>query len=91
MTMLLYHLLAERLRDWRAQRKAAREINALLRGCGFVETAPRDWRKTMVLPAPVCSGDGPVRPGIRQLAKQAPRPFRASRIDVQCGNVNDGV
>jgi hypothetical protein len=29
MTMLLYHLhtLAERLRDWRAQRKVAREIN----------------------------------------------------------------
>jgi hypothetical protein len=45
MTMLLYHLLAERLRDWRAQRKAAREINALLRGCGFVETAPRDWQR----------------------------------------------
>jgi hypothetical protein len=45
MTMLLYHLLAERLRDWRAQRKAAREINAPLRGCGFVETAPRDWRR----------------------------------------------
>jgi hypothetical protein len=75
MTMLLYHLLAERLRDWRAQRKAAREINALLRGCGFVETAPRDWRKTMVLPAPVCSGDGPRPTGHTATCEAGSPPF----------------
>jgi hypothetical protein len=40
--MLLYHLhtLAERFRERRAARKAARRMNALLRGHGFVETAP---------------------------------------------------
>jgi hypothetical protein len=62
MTMLLYHLhtLVERRCAWRDQRKAVRKMDALLRGHGFVETAPGDWRKTIVLAAPVCSGDRPL-------------------------------
>jgi hypothetical protein len=49
--MLLYHLhtLVKRLHAWRKKRKAAHEIDAMLRGHGFVETTRGDWRKTMVL------------------------------------------
>jgi hypothetical protein len=81
MTMLLYHLhtLAERFCERRAARKAARRMNALLRGHGFVETAPGVWRKTMVLRPPYVRATGPCPTGHTATCgeslteKQAPR------------------
>jgi hypothetical protein len=84
MTMLLCHLhtLAERLRDWRAQRKVAREIDALLRGCGFVELAPGVWRR---------SGQVPPEKG-RELTVKAPQTFllKATRFAGATGRSRAG-